>query len=213
MCSNMGSGGGQQANDVLGIGQKGKERTVDAARAAVNPHYSDADARANGWRHNCQSCAVTQEARIRGYDVEAVSHAPGAPYFPDANGEQHKWYGAFSGANKNFPGRDGWYSVGKETSTLLHTERQVQREVTSWGDGARGVVSVRWKGSSSSHILNVINGGKEGIYFSDGQSNRRYRLSDILSYASPKTGFLVTRVDNLSFTSDVRYLTKGKKNG
>lgn len=203
------SSGGAGANDSLGIGSKGDGRSVEDARAATNPHFGDANARADGWRHNCQSCSVTQEALVRGYDVEAVPHPPGTPYFAGSDGTQHKWYDAFTGGNSTFHTRDGYYWEGKETSSLLHTERQVQREVVSWGDGARGVVCVRWKGGRSSHILNVVN--THGLpYFSDGQDGKFYTLNSILDMASPKTGFLVTRIDNLDFTPNVRYLTKGK---
>ena len=210
MCSNMGAGGGG-SSDGLGIGKKGKGRTIDDARTATNPNYFDPDARAKGWRHNCQSCSVTQEALIRGYDVEAVSHAPGDAWYPDADGHEHKWFDAFDSPNQTFYTRDGYRWTGKETSTMHHTERQVQKEVESWGAGARGIISVRWKGrGTGSHILNIINGGSEGVYLSDGQDDRRYRLSDVLSYASSGTGVLVTRVDTLGFTPNVRYLTKGK---
>lgn len=77
--------------------------------------------------------------------------------------------------------------------------RDVQRQVESWGDGSRGVVSVCWKGTNSGHIFNVINqNGK--AYGYDGQNGRMNALKEYVQ--ASKAGYIwVTRVDNLGYNN------------
>ena len=71
-------------------------KNVEYAMNNANPNYSNQDAEAEGWHHNCQSCAVAFEAMMRGDDIEAVPHKDGEPWF-EANGIEHSWRDCFEG--------------------------------------------------------------------------------------------------------------------
>ena len=224
------SGGkGNAVGDSLGIGKKGMPKSVEYAMNNANPNYDNTDAEAEGWEHNCQSCAITLEAMMRGYDTEAVPHKHGDPYFV-ANGKEHKWRDCFEGKQSietvgydefEKARNDGdWKKasrlvnkIGKirtiEGQTVaVNTKTAIAKQMQEWGDGSRATLSVAWK-RGGGHIINVINKGGKPIAI-DAQSHKIVDLGDMLSRA--KTNFTgLTRVDNLKFTSDVQYLTKGKK--
>ena len=224
------SGGkGSVGGGLLGIGKRGLPKSVEYAMNNANPNYDNPNAEAEGWEHNCQSCAMTFEAMMRGYDTEAVPHKKDELYFV-ANGKEHKWRDCFEGKQSiELVGYDevvkaknsgDWQKasrlankIGKirtiEGQTVaVNTKTAINKQMKEWGDGSRATLSVAWK-RGGGHIINVINKGGKTIAI-DAQSHKIVDLGDMLSRV--KTNFTgLTRVDNLKFTSDIQYLTKGKK--
>lgn len=215
-------------SDVLGIGKKGIPKSVEYAMSNTNPNFNNPNAEAEGWHHNCQSCAMTFEAMMRGYDTEAVPHKKGDPYFV-ANGKEHKWRDCFEGKQtiitvgydefEKARNSGDWTKasrlankIGKiraiEGQTVaVNNKTAVNKQMKEWGDGSRATLTVIWK-NGGGHIINVINKGGKALAI-DAQSNQIKDLGDVLSRA--RTNYTaLTRVDNLKFTSDVQYLTKGK---
>ena len=203
---------------------------VEYAMNNANPNHSNPNAEAEGWHHNCQSCAITFEAMMRGNDTEAVPQKYGEPFFL-ANGKEHEWRDCFEGNKETiFIGYAEFATAlkqGDETkarrlakkigaidgiegqTVAVNSRTAINRQMKKWGDGSRATLTVAWKGSSESHIINVINKGGKTIGI-DAQSHKIIDLGKMLKDARKNcTG--LTRVDNLKFTSDIQYLTKGKQ--
>lgn len=218
------AGGGK-----LGINKKELPKRAEYAMNNTNPNYSNPNAEAEGWEHNCQSCAITFEAMMRGDDTEAVPHKDGDPFYL-ADGKEHDWRDCFEGQKETILiGADGYVKAmnrgdyakatrllqkvgvisGIEGQTVVvNSKIAINRQMKKWGNGSRATLTVTWKGGDS-HIINVINKGGKSIGI-DAQSHEIVNLGKMLSQARKNcTG--LTRVDNLKFTSDVQYLTKGKK--
>ena len=210
---------------------KGKTELPKRAEYAMNntnPNYSYPNAETEGWHHNCQSCAVAFEAIMRGGDTEAVPHKDGEPYYL-ANGEQHSWRDCFEGNQETiYTGYEDYVKAvkmrdftkagkalnkigainGIEGQTVaVNSRTAINRQMKKWGDGSRATLEVAWK-DGDGHIINVIYKGGKTIGI-DAQSHKIIDLGKMLKDARKNcTG--LTRVDNLKFTSDIQYLTKGK---
>ena len=213
----------------LGIGKRGTPKSVEYAMNNANPNYFDTNAEAEGWHNNCQSCALTLEAMMRGYDTEAVPHKKGDPFYL-ANGEQHYLRDCFKGkqstqrvgedkVNEALAQGDiakaerlaknvGIIRVIEGHTVAVNTKTDIVSQMKTWGDGSRATLSVKWK-SGGGHVINIINKGSE-VFAIDAQQHRIRELGEMLSRAKINHTAL-TRVDNLKFTRNVRYLTKGKK--
>ena len=218
------------SNLRLGIGKRGTPKSDEYAMNNANPNYSNPNAEAEGWHHNCQSCAMTLEAMMRGYDVEAVPHKHGDLFY-EANGKEHSWRDCFKGkqsiqrigedeVNEALAQGDiakarrlaknvGAIRVIEGHTVAVNTKTAIENQMNSWGDGSRATLSVKWKGGGG-HLINVINKGGKPIAI-DAQAHKIVDLGEMLSRAKTNRTSL-TRVDNLKFTRNVRYLTKGKNN-
>ena len=214
---------------LLGIGKRGTPKSDEYAMNNANPNYFDQNAEAEGWHHNCISCAVTAEAMMRGYDTEAIPHKMGEPFY-EANGEQHYLHDCFKGkttiqqigvdevnealAQGNIAKAErlaknvGAIRVIEGHTVAVNTKTDIESQMKTWGDGSRATLSVKWK-NGGGHVINIINKGGEIIGI-DAQQHRTRELGAMLSRAKINHTAL-TRVDNLKFTRNVRYLTKGKK--
>ena len=102
------------------------EFTREEALSGANPHYSTGKPE---WRNNCTRCAMTHEARIRGYDVTAAPR-PKGDY---SNQVAHKAYG---------------------TDLLWETPGKLASVGKGDPDGARYFVRFTWKGyGGGGHIV------------------------------------------------------------
>lgn len=226
-----GASSSSKGGDTLGIGRRGMPKSEDYAMNNANPNFFNSNAEAEGWEHNCQSCVLTFEAMMRGYDTEALPHKKGDPYFV-GNGVEHQWYDCFEGQKTiKRVGYDEYKNALKSgdidkalklskkvgaiwsiegQTVAVNTKTAIDRQMKAWGDGARATLSVAWKKGygGGGHIINVINKGGKTIAI-DAQSHRIQDLDKMLM--KTKTNYTaLTRVDNLKFTSDIQYLTKGK---
>ena len=197
----------------LGIGRRKGSKSIEKALKTINPNYHNANAEQEGWQDNCQSCAISLEAMLRGYNVEALPHKPNEKFFY-ADGKEHYWYEAFNkkaeimhaGTN---PKTMGFFWGIKGHTVPVNTAGQIEKQMKNWGDGARATLVVGWKGKNSNgHILNIINkGGK--ILAVDAQDGSTPSLKGLMSRTQRNWNAL-TRVDNIGFNSNIKYLTKGK---
>lgn len=159
------------------------EHTAADDLARTNPNYRPRDPK---WAFNCQRCVSAYEARRRGYDVSAKPSGgrnDRLPYMTDPNGWPHVYEGAelvpcFSNSGAN-------------------TRGKVEKLMEQWGDGARAIVRVQWKGGNSGHVFIAerVNGTTR---FVDPQSNdgdcSRYFAS------AKKNQTYCLRIDNRRFT-------------
>lgn len=160
----------------------------------VNPHYQDPDfnivqgpdtsVRRNiKHRINCQRCVVANEARRKGYDVNAVSVEEGYLAVPWDNSlndgyGQHD-FDNYSATNNDiaslFELEDGsnpsWEWVPSVTRTGAIS--QLEAKILAWGEGARGIVYAAWmkKYNGGAHVFSVeVKDGK--ILYLDPQSGK-----------------------------------------
>ena len=221
-----GSKAGNKGQDNLEqyLGKRGNPMSIEDSLKSINDWN-----RGQEYQYNCQSCATSFEATQRGYDVEAVGHGKGKPYFPNADGKQNYWYDVYEGVKPARVGNDAYnkmidanniydkYNYSKKSlsfmgiegrTKVLNTANQIEKEMKSYGDGSRATLMVAWKGrGNSGHIMNVVNKGGQ-VFCADSQTGKTFKVSDVLSVA--KKGSALTRVDDLKFNSNIQYLTKKK---
>lgn len=134
----------------------------------VNPNYS------KGWEYkqNCQRCVWAYELQRRGYDVEA-----NPTYRGDLLPRSGNWKKL---GNLTIDYKNGFDIYG---STYKSEVTAINNQMKSFGDGARGIVRVVWKGGSSGHVFNIENkGGK--IFAYDAQPGKQIDLSDYMKNTS-----------------------------
>lgn len=193
-------GGGKTIAGVL----QGAQRSFDEAIAGggigkpiTNPDYfTNPKARIN-----CQTAVVAHEARIRGFDVEAL---PKVTNEQDelARKPQTAWIDPKTSQMPPQPKRMGAKNTAQALSTMENTVKQ----------GERYTVGVVWKGARSAHVMSLDrnNSGQLRIY--DPQSGRTYTgnrdISRVLketqfTYKGVDTSPRLMRIDNLEFNLPV----------
>lgn len=156
---------------------------MEEDRAATNPRY---DRKNPAYSRNCQRCVAAYEARRRGYDVEATARGGKDDRLPYMNDPQ------------------GWPHVFKDpklepcfSNSGANTQRKVESLMASYGDGARAIVRVQWRGTRSGHVFiaEQINGK---TVFHDPQTN----TADCSYYfaSAKKNQTYCLRVDDRDFT-------------
>ena len=162
--------------------------------AKTNPNFKPLDPK---WAFNCQRCVSAYEARRRGFDVTAKPRGGKGdrlPYMTDQNGWPHVYENAslvpcFSNSGAN-------------------TRGKVEKLMEQWGDGARAIVRVQWKGGNSGHVFIAerVNGATR---FVDPQSND----GDCSRYfaAAKKNQTYCMRIDDRRFTDLIKQCCKEKQ--
>ena len=160
-----------------------RQAELDWDIKAANPGFARHDFQ---YKVNCVHVANTMELRARGYEVSA-SPLP-------------KVMGSKGRSSNEALGR--WLNPdGTRRFLLPHTPAALRKEVMSWPPGARGWVSLQWKGrGSGGHIFNVERTA-DGLRFIDGQ-NGDADVAGYLSRAQAK-GIFLARVDDLVPTDSV----------
>jgi hypothetical protein len=151
---------------------------MDEAITVSNPHYSEG----REYQYNCQRCVFAYEMQRRGYDVEAMPRIfDGSDTLPYAASSQG-WPKVMEGAQLvSMPSRN--------------TINKMLDQMNDWGDGARAVVKVTWKGGRSGHVFIAEQQGT-GTIFLDPQTGRYVDVKAYLDQAiKGKTQLM--RVDNL----------------
>jgi len=123
---------------------------------AVNPDYWTRDEK---YTYNCGNCAVANELRRQGYDVEARPNLTGKGLHIDELTEM------FDGATVQ---RAAKLSTTEDAHEMI---AKIEQDILTWGDGARGAIRGEWTISGKGHIfsLEVCNGA---VRYDDGQSGK-----------------------------------------
>ena len=166
------------------LGTKGKPLSTDKAVLGANPFQS----MGREYQENCQSCLVATEARFRGYNVVAL---------PTYDDDKMPYGDNFANNFKNAKANN----IGRTTPNA--TKNSIEKQMKAYGDGARAIIAVQWKGrNASGHVVNVIQrNGKTHVY--DGQTGKQYKLSDLMNASRTESTRLV-RDDNLEFSNQAR---------
>ena len=166
------------------------EHTYEQDIKAVNPHYAESKKKRNKqYTNNCQRCVNAYEARRRGYDVEAgariISNDPLAVMMNDKG-----W------ANVYENGRDQLVQCFSNSADGVR--KKVIDQMKAWGDGARAIVRVQWKGGTGGHVfISEVHGDE--ILFMDPQTGSMDCLNYFDLAKVNKTHLL--RIDDKEFTT------------
>lgn len=171
-----------------------KPMTFDQANEQrSNPHFAEK----RQFQDNCQSCVVSHELRMRGWDVEALGNTKRRDSLPRklSYGTQNAWIDRKTNAA---PIRT-W---AKNYDNFFEKAKDVGRYHVSW----------TWRGGRSGHII-TFERTKDGGFFYDPQTGKRYTLDSI----KESWGKLVTedsvkfyRVDTLNVNPDFVKVVKKK---
>lgn len=180
--------------EILGMKIPSKPMTFDQANERrSNPHFFEKPM----YRVNCQSCVVSHELRMRGWDVEAIGNNKRADSLP---------------RKLSYRVQKAW--IDRETNA-----EPVKISAKNYGDVlakadkiGRYHVRWSWKGERSGHII-TFERTAESAFFYDPQTGKRYTLEEI----NAKWGSLVRdgsmefyRVDTLNVNPDFVKVVKRK---
>lgn len=159
------------------LGGKGAPMSITKAARDANPYY---DGSYREFSENCQRAVVAYEARRRGYDVTAQ------PTFKnDEMPSNGKWRGAFQhGKTQN---------VGATTASKA--EANVEKVMSSYGNGSRAVLSFGWKRGNQGHVINVERHGGKTLYI-DAQVGAKYNPKELFNKINTNS-VKIMRTDNL----------------
>lgn len=169
------------------LGKKGRPMAVARAVMGANPFY---DGTYREYSENCQRAVIATEARLRGYNVIAS---------PTYDGDTMPNNNNFASNFKNASVQD----IGKTTHRA--TQRAVEKQMASYGDGSRAILAVTWKGKDNDgHVVNVVQRNGKTYYY-DGQIGKKHDGATL--FKNTKTGKSYTqlvRVDNLEFSEQAK---------
>lgn len=194
--TNYSKGLGNKIPETLNeaLGKQGNPMSEADAWFDANPYYSDDYAE---FSENCQRCVFAYEMRRRGYDVVAQP-----TYRGDEMPRGGNWQNAMSGMTS--------VNVGKTTERA--TINNIEKQMSNWGEGSRGIVRVKWAGGNSGHVFNVeYSNGKLKVY--DVQSNKRTTGKNYLKEIMPYTTLNRTelfRTDNATPTDTMKKMVMQK---
>ncbi len=182
----MGGRGGSYSR-TSALGPRGKAKTIDQALADTNPHYGEG----REWQVNCQRCVYTYEMGRRGYDVEAQ------PRIMTGNDDTaNNW--------RRIMENQTWDKMPSR-----NTAAKIQDQMRQYGDGARAVVYVVWKGGRSAHVFMAEQQGGT-TRFMDPQTGRHVSIDRYLD-AAIKGRTEISRIDNLNPTDRINGCAKRRK--
>ena len=150
-----------------------------------------------GYTPNCQRCVVAHEARMRGYDVIArPSWGEG-----DTLRNSGTWIKAFDYSPVDFK-----LCVGKTGNEVIKSAEEIMH---NFGEGARAIIIFKCDIERGHTIVTQCSEG--GIVtFGDPQTGRR-AVAHKLKRVDLKSGVILLRVDNLSFTDVVKRCCMNRK--
>lgn len=187
---------------LAGVSQ-GKPMTFEEADSGrANPHYSEG----GKYTINCQTCVVANEARRRGFDVEALPKVT-----------KHQEILSY-GTNKAWKDANGNIPDFLTNGDIANTKRAVEWMDDTVKSGERYHLNVFWRNANSGHIVCLERLDDELTLF-DPQTGRAYKGKDnVLHYFDYRpieirtrdwrTGNFrgkvrLLRVDNLDFNMDM----------
>ena len=184
----------EKSKDELAGVERGRDMTfTEADSGNVNPNYEEC----NGFQCNCQTCVVVFEARLRGYDVEAM------PYRQNSNADKLAEHTNLA-----------WLTPeGKHPSYVFDVNANSPNAVYNFisqtvKPGERYTMEGNWKGCyGSGHIISVFREDSGNLVFYDPQTNNCYNersikenfLNRMQKGNTENTAVKLLRIDNLAF--------------
>lgn len=171
-----------------------KKQTDDEDMALVNPNYKNG----KDWTtaNNCAYCTAAYDLRQRGYDVEAAEITP---YQANNIYEIAGWY-------ENADVRDFSDVVGKDSATVTEVTKALEKEMSQYGDGARGHLCIYWAAGGGHDVIWEVEG--DDVVIRDCQTNEKLDVNDYMQYAGD---FMYFRSDNLEPSEEIYKTVKNRR--
>jgi SPP1 gp7 family putative phage head morphogenesis protein len=192
-----------EPDELAGV-KRGKPMTFEEANhGKSNPQYG----KVRGYDMNCQTCVVSYEARLRGYNTESKAYTKGSVLETLSRASHTAWIDPTTGET---PDRKSLFTEGATTPKKL---LQYLKDNTE--ENARYTFAFGWKGNSrSGHIISLEKiDGSLRLY--DPQIGRTYEGVDVgmylnrLKYTTTSYGqkfytpARLLRVDNKEFNKKI----------
>lgn len=171
-----------------------------ANQGRVNPHFKTGEK----YGENCQTCVVCYEARLRGYDVEALPYGAVPQMRELARNTSLAWIDPIT----NEPPK---YIFNQNANTPKRLKAFLETTIEK---GARYTMQFHWKGKGAgAHIVSVDRQADGTLRLYDPQSGRVYtggmvnRLLNEIKFSTSHYGMKfslppkILRVDNMKFNS------------
>lgn len=170
-------------SQIAGV-SRGEPMSPEKANSGnPNPHYRDS----HGYRVNCQSCVVTYEARLRGYDLSTLPK--GAAGDKVSRKTNLAW---IDPATKTHP--EYIYDEAADTPKRLYKFLREKLETD-----ARYTIEFAWKGrSNSGHIISLSKDSEGWLKLYDPQTGAHTEREKVLTYFDDLK--LKTRIPGLKIT-------------
>ena len=202
-------------DELAGV-KRGSPMTFEEADSGnVNPNYGQ-----KGYDTNCQTCTIVNEARRRGFDVEALPNMPNSMAEKISHQYTMAWIDPETGKKPEFI-VDKSKDTPKKYLEFMHSTIQPNE---------RYIIGFTWKGKGNSgHIVNLDINENGELRIKDNQRGakersewigdkavlnylKRMKWSETLSgYKMPKVPKML-RIDNLQFEPDVaKRIMKGRE--
>ncbi|WNM74098.1 capsid maturation protease [Mycobacterium Phage Nergal] len=165
-------------------------------RRVSNPNNGNGNAR---YSDNCTHCVNAFELRRRGYDVEATAA-------PNAGGRytDKEILSRWVDPDGNVRRLTTLFKLDQNGNFKPGTKADLDRIVKGWGEGARGWVTVQWRGGGG-HIFAVENVGGKARYIEPQVPGDTDDVGDYLKVARRRAGSYIhyVRTDDLTPTDKV----------
>ena len=160
----------EHSPDTLAGVKRGTPMTFkEANEGRANPNYSNG----GGYRINCQSCVVTNEARRRGFDVETLPNTKGSMLSKVSRATNMAW---IDPKTNEYPAYifDDSIKTAKQCYSFL--EKTIEQD-------KRYTFQFAWKGrGNDGHIICVDRTDKGDLRFYDPQTSDLYMGNHIKDY-------------------------------
>ena len=195
--------------EIAGV-KRGSPMTFDDANhGKPNPNYM----KSHGYRINCQSCVVTYEARLRGYDVQTLPNTKGSMLDKLSRQTNMAWIDPATGKHPAYIFDDTITTASKFAEFL---EKIIKLD-------KRYTLQFSWKGRSrSGHIISVDRMADGILRLYDPQNGKTYIKQEVLAYLKQlkytmtlggmkvATPPKILRIDDKQFNLDVvNYIMEG----
>jgi hypothetical protein len=189
-------------DEIAGV-KRGNEMTREEANGKKpNPNFKQG----HGYQTNCQSCVVAYEARLRGYNVQALPNVKGSAAEKLLRQTNRAWIDPATGKHPEYMYDDTATTAKKFLSFLENNIKSKQRYTLQFS----------WKGrNSSGHIVSIDRDTSDKLRIYDPQNGSTYTGGNVAKYlgqikytmtvhghkmpARPK----VLRVDDKLFNMDI----------
>jgi SPP1 gp7 family putative phage head morphogenesis protein len=197
--------------EIAGV-KRGKMMTRDEANGGKpNPNFKQS----HGYQINCQSCVVTYEARLRGYNVQTLPNTKGSMLDKLSRQTNMAWIDPATGKHPAYIFDEAANTV-KKFYDFIEKTVETQKRYT---------LQFSWKGRSrSGHIISMDRDEQGALRLYDPQTGQTYtgkqinaylgRLKFTMSIGGVKvsTPPKILRIDDKQFNLDVvNYIMEGVK--
>ena len=197
--------------EIAGV-KRGKMMTRDEANGGKpNPNFKQS----HGYQINCQSCVVTYEARLRGYNVQTLPNTKGSMLDKLSRQTNMAWIDPATGKHPAYIFDEAANTV-KKFYDFIEKKIEAQKRYT---------LQFSWKGRSrSGHIISMDRDEQGALRLYDPQTGQTYtgkqinaylgRLKFTMSIGGVKvsTPPKILRIDDKQFNLDVvNYIMEGVK--